>query len=71
MGYDLSRYETDMAEIDEVTESGPVEPSRLAGAGDPDGIDDGGELDAETDPADAAGGRRRARRGGARRRTRP
>ncbi|MFC6021902.1 Rne/Rng family ribonuclease [Plantactinospora solaniradicis] len=71
MGYDLSRYETELPVSDDVSDAEPTEPMRLAGAGDPDGIEDTGELDAETDPTEAGGGRRRARRGGTRRRTRP
>jgi ribonuclease E len=71
MGYDLSRYETELPVSDDVADPEPTEPMRLAGAGDPDGIEDTGELDAEADPTEASGGRRRARRGGTRRRTRP
>ncbi|GIG92809.1 Rne/Rng family ribonuclease [Plantactinospora endophytica] len=71
MGYDLSRYEVDTPEAGGVDETAPGEPMRLAGAGDPDGIDETGDLDAEADGAEIGGGRRRARRGGTRRRTRP
>ncbi|MFY1672664.1 Rne/Rng family ribonuclease [Plantactinospora sp. WMMB334] len=81
MGYDLSRYEVETPEAGEAAESAPVEsapvestsaePMRLAGAGDPDGIDETGDPDGEADGAEAGGGRRRARRGGTRRRTRP
>ncbi|MBF9133130.1 Rne/Rng family ribonuclease, partial [Plantactinospora sp. S1510] len=71
MGYDLSRYETEIPGNDDAIDTEPTEPMRLAGAGDPDGIEDTGEPDAETDPTETGGGRRRARRGGTRRRTRP
>ena len=72
LGYDLSRYEADEPVIGEIADAQPAESMRLAGAGDPDGIEDTGDLDEDTDAAGtAAGGRRRSRRGGARRRTRP
>ncbi|MDW5327340.1 Rne/Rng family ribonuclease [Plantactinospora sp. KLBMP9567] len=71
MGYDLSRYEAEPPEADDVVEAAPAESMRLAGAGDPDGIEDTGDLDAEAEAAEIGGGRRRARRGGTRRRTRP
>ncbi|BCB84487.1 Rne/Rng family ribonuclease [Phytohabitans suffuscus] len=66
MGYDLSRYENAMEDDPVVTDA--VEPMRLAGPDDPDGLDE--DDDAE-EAAAGAGGRRRTRRGGARRRTRP
>jgi ribonuclease E len=77
MGYDLSRYENAMAtpDLDEAPElangvdAEPTEPIRLAGADDPDALDENGDLDDEGEPA-GAGGRRRSRRG-TRRRTRP
>ncbi|MEV7226780.1 Rne/Rng family ribonuclease [Polymorphospora sp. NPDC051019] len=65
MGYDLSRYETETS--NGVVETPPVEPTRLAGADDPDAVDEAGEDDDEA----GSTGRRRARRGGTRRRTRP
>ncbi|MEO3748474.1 Rne/Rng family ribonuclease [Plantactinospora sp. B5E13] len=71
MGYDLSRYETETpatTEVADIADVAPTESMRLAGADDPDAIEDGADLDAETTES---GGRRRARRGGARRRTRP
>ncbi|MGI5148145.1 Rne/Rng family ribonuclease [Plantactinospora sp. CA-294935] len=71
MGYDLSRYEAETPEADDVVEAATAESMRLAGAGDPDGIEDTGDLDAEAEAAEIGGGRRRARRGGTRRRTRP
>ncbi|AVT33269.1 ribonuclease E/G [Plantactinospora sp. BC1] len=71
MGYDLSRYEAETPEVGDVVEAAPAESMRLAGAGDPDGIEDTGDLDAEGEGAEIGGGRRRARRGGTRRRTRP
>ncbi|MFC0532653.1 Rne/Rng family ribonuclease [Phytohabitans kaempferiae] len=66
MGYDLSRYENAMEDDPVVADA--VEPMRLAGPDDPDGLDE--DDDAEEATA-GAGGRRRTRRGGARRRTRP
>ncbi|GAB2953428.1 hypothetical protein GCM10027280_47290 [Micromonospora polyrhachis] len=45
----------------------PAPQARLAGADDPDALDENGD----PDDAESGGGRRRARRGGARRRTRP
>ncbi|MDQ7902911.1 Rne/Rng family ribonuclease [Phytohabitans sp. ZYX-F-186] len=66
MGYDLSRYENAMEDDPVVTDA--VEPMRLAGPDDPDGLDE--DDDAE-EAAAGSGGRRRTRRGGARRRTRP
>ncbi|GAB3986236.1 Rne/Rng family ribonuclease [Plantactinospora veratri] len=71
MGYDLSRYEAESPEAGDVVEATPAESMRLAGAGDPDGIEDTGDLDGEAEGAEVGGGRRRARRGGTRRRTRP
>ncbi|BCJ63827.1 Rne/Rng family ribonuclease [Polymorphospora rubra] len=66
MGYDLSRYETETS--NGVVETPPVEPARLAGADDPDAVDESGEGD---DDESGSTGRRRARRGSTRRRTRP
>ncbi|WP_422773686.1 Rne/Rng family ribonuclease [Plantactinospora sp. WMMC1484] len=71
MGYDLSRYEVETPEAGEAAGSAPAESMRLAGAGDPDGVDETGDPDGEADGSEAGGGRRRARRGGTRRRTRP
>ncbi|MGX7675745.1 Rne/Rng family ribonuclease [Plantactinospora sp. DSM 117369] len=71
MGYDLSRYEAETPGADDIAEAAPAESMRLAGAGDPDGIEDTVDLDAEAEAAEIGGGRRRARRGGTRRRTRP
>ncbi|MEE6263459.1 Rne/Rng family ribonuclease [Plantactinospora sonchi] len=70
MGYDLSRYEIDTPSTADVADTQPTESMRLAGAGDPDALEDGGDLDAEAESTES-GGRRRVRRGGARRRTRP
>jgi ribonuclease E len=70
MGYDLSRYEVDAPAIDDIADAEPAESMRLAGPGDPDGVEDTGDLD-EDGAVEAVGGRRRSRRGGARRRTRP
>nr|MDT0662348.1 Rne/Rng family ribonuclease [Micromonospora sp. DSM 115978] len=74
MGYDLSRYETetvvDAPDLANGVVEEPTEPMRLAGADDPDALDENGDPDDDAVEA-GSGGRRRSRRGGARRRTRP
>jgi ribonuclease E len=70
MGYDLSRYEVDTPAETDIADAQPAESRRLAGAEDPDGVEDTGDLD-EAESYEVGGGRRRSRRGGARRRTRP
>ncbi|MDG4764809.1 Rne/Rng family ribonuclease [Solwaraspora sp. WMMD406] len=66
MGYDLSRYEVDLAPDG----GNGREPTRLAGDDDPDlAGDDDPDRDAVSDNGSV--GRRRVRRGGTRRRTRP
>ncbi|MGI5215607.1 Rne/Rng family ribonuclease [Plantactinospora sp. CA-290183] len=71
MGYDLSRYEAETPTSGDVAEAEPAGSMRLAGAGDPDGIEDTGDLGEESDAVDVGGSRRRTRRGSSRRRTRP
>ncbi|MTK04338.1 Rne/Rng family ribonuclease [Micromonospora sp. CP22] len=67
MGYDLSRYETDLPAEPDIADSQQGESARLAAPDDPDAL---GEPD-EEEGGESGTGRRRSRRGGARRRTRP
>ncbi|MFE9206190.1 Rne/Rng family ribonuclease [Micromonospora sp. NPDC007230] len=68
MGYDLSRYETEMPAAPAVADSQEGDSARLAAPDDPDAL---GEGETDEEGAETGLGRRRSRRGGARRRTRP